>query len=98
MSPKPFYQRTKRERKDVEGPAIKYAHARGWWHIKVTSPTRNALPDDLFVRNGDYLWIEFKAEGKEPTVQQAKRHDDMRKKGMDVRWTDNPDVAKGWLK
>ena len=95
---KPFYQRTKRERKDVEQPAIEYAHRRGWWHMKVTSPTRRAMPDDLFVRNGEYLWIEFKAEGEVPTAQQLKRHRDMRKEGMDVRWTDDPHTAMDWLR
>lgn len=95
---KPFFSPPERERKHVEGPAIKYAESRGWWHIKVTSPTSNALPDDLFVRNGQYLWIEFKAPGQEPTVQQYKRHRDMRDDGMDVRWTNDLEEAKRWLK
>lgn len=97
-SDKPFFILTKRERKDVEQPAIEYAKSRGWWHIKVTSPTRRAMPDDLFVRNGVYLWIEFKAPGEEPTPQQHKRHRDMRAEGMDVRWTNDLEEAKRWLK
>ena len=56
------------------------------------------MPDDLFVRNGEYLWIEFKRPGEVPTPQQAKRHRDMRKQGMDVRWTDSADVAMDWLR
>lgn len=98
MVNKPFFQRAQLERKDVEKPAIDYAYKRGWWHTKVGALTRNAQPDDLFVRNGKYLWIEFKAPGQEPTEQQYKRHDDMRKHGMDVRWTDNLQQAMEWLK
>lgn len=97
-SNKPFFEPAKRERKHVEQPVIDYAESRGWWHMKVTSPSRRAMPDDLFVRNGVYLWIEFKAPGEEPTPQQYKRHRDMREAGMDVRWTNDAEEAKRWLK
>jgi len=84
-----FFERTSRERADVEAPAIKFAQRRGWWHTKITSPTRDSLPDDLFVRNGVYIWWEFKAPGEEPTSKQRLRHRQMCERGMDVRWTDN---------
>jgi hypothetical protein len=93
-----FYERSKRERADVEAPAVEYAKARGWWHTKVTSPTRRGLPDDLFVRRGVYLWIEFKAPGEEPSEQQKMRHRSMIENGMDVRWTSSLAQAKDWLK
>lgn len=98
MSDKPFYQRNERERKDVEGPAIEYAQKRGWWHTKIVSPSKNKLPDDLFVRAGVYLWIEFKAPGEEPNRGQLARHQTMRDRGMDVRWTNSLTQAKEWLK
>lgn len=98
MSDRPFYDPADRERKDVELPAIHYAFRRGWWHTKVGAITRNAQPDDLFVRDGVYLWIEFKAPDEEPTTQQLKRHREMREKGMDVRWTDNLQQAMEWLR
>ena len=94
---KPFYDKSTKERAGVEKPAIEFAQRRGWWHTKVGALTRNAQPDDLFVRAGKYLWIEFKAPGSEPTPQQLLRHDEMRKKGMDVRWTDSLTKAKEWL-
>ena len=93
-----FYERTERERRDVEKPAIDYAIKRGWWHTKVGALTRTSQPDDLFVRAGVYLWIEFKAPGKEPTPQQLKRHREMREQGMDVRWTDDLKQAMEWLR
>lgn len=91
---KSFYERTQKERAAVEQPAIDFAQARGWWYTKITSPTRDSLPDDLFVRDGVYVWWEFKAPGEEPTAKQYKRHREMRAKGMDVRWTDNIEVFK----
>jgi hypothetical protein len=94
---KPFYDKSIKERAGVEEPAIEFAQRRGWWHTKVGSLTRNGQPDDLFVRAGVYLWIEFKAAGQEPTVQQLKRHKEMRERGMDVRWTDSLHQAKEWL-
>jgi hypothetical protein len=95
---RPFYERTKKERADVEDPAIEYAQKRGWWHMKVNSTTRNAMPDDLFVRRGVYVWWEFKAPGEEPSKQQLKRHRDMRAEGMDVRWTDSLDAFTEQMK
>lgn len=95
---KPFWQKPERERSHVEQPAIDYAISRGWWHMKVTSPTRKGLPDDVFVRKAQYLWIEFKKPGESPSPQQLKRHRDMREQGMDVRWTDNFEQAKEWLR
>lgn len=89
MSEKPFYQRSERERRDVEQPSINFALRRGWWHTKVGAITMDSLPDDLFVRNGVYVWWEFKKPREEPTTKQLKRHREMREKGMDVRWTDN---------
>lgn len=98
VSSKPFFERAPLERKHVEKPAIDYAYTRGWWHTKVGAITRNSQPDDLFVRDGRYLWIEFKKPGESPTTQQLKRHKDMRRHGMDVRWTDSLEQAKEWLK
>lgn len=91
---KKFYERTLRERPDVEDPAIEFAQKRGWWHTKITSPTRDSLPDDLFFRGGVYVWWEFKAPGEEPTGKQLLRHRQMRERGMDVRWTDNVEDFK----
>lgn len=98
MSGKPFYQRTDRERRDVEDPCIKFAFKRGWWHTKIGALTMDSLPDDLFVRDGVYLWIEFKKPGAVPTAKQEKRHKEMRDKGMDVRWTSDVHEAMEWLK
>lgn len=89
MTGNPFYVRTDRERRDVEDPSINYAIRRGWWHTKVGALTMDSLPDDLFVRDGQYVWWEFKKKDEEPTKKQASRHREMRAMGMDVRWTDN---------
>ena len=91
---KKFYERRERERRDVEDPCVTFAVKRGWWYTKIESPTQDALPDDLFVRAGAYVWWEFKAPGEEPTPKQLKRHREMRERGMDVRWTDNVEEFK----
>ena len=90
----PFYKRNDRERRDVEQPAIDWAFKRGWTHIKVTSPTKNALPDDLFIRRGEYRWWEFKGPDEEPKPQQAKRHRDLRAIGCHVHWTNDPTLKE----
>lgn len=90
----PFYQRKDRERRDVEGPAIKWAFKHGWTHIKITSPTSNSWPDDLFMRNGEYVWWEFKAPGKKPTPLQANRHEEMAGIKCRVHWTDDVNLTE----
>jgi hypothetical protein len=87
-----------RERADVEAPAIEFAKRRGWWHTKINSPTQDGLPDDLFVRHGEYLWIEFKAVGREPSKKQDYRHGILRKHGMDVRWSSDIEEIRTWLR
>ena len=73
----------------MEKPSIDFAFSVGWWHTKIGALTMDSLPDDLFFRDGQYVWWEFKKPGEEPTKKQLKRHSEMRERGMDVRWTDN---------
>lgn len=75
--------------RDVERPAKDYAKKRGWWLAKFVSPGKRGVPDDVFVRNGRVLWIEFKRPGKDLRPQQAKRIREMREHGAEVHVVDN---------
>lgn len=85
----PLFVRKERERHHVEEPAIKFARKRGWHHLKITSPSKNGYPDDLFIRQGRHVWWEFKAPGKEPSEQQYKRIRELKEVGAEVYWTDS---------
>lgn len=82
----------------VEKDSREYAMARGWWVAKFVSPGLVAVPDRIFIRNGVVLFIEFKRPGEEPTLQQYKRHKDMRDHGAIVLWVDNLDDFKNKIK
>jgi hypothetical protein len=83
---------------DIVADAHTYAQVRGWWTIKIETPTMNGVPDRLYFRNGVYLWIEWKKPGGPLSAIQEVRIADMRKRGMTVHVFDNLADAKKVLK
>ncbi len=83
---------------EIERPVCEYAKSRGWFVDKVVSPGRRGFPDRVFIRNGRVVFCEFKAPGEKPTVQQSKRHREMRDHGAEVVWFDNLEAAKAFFK
>jgi len=81
--------------REIEQPAKKYAKAHGWWACKFVSPGLRSVPDDVFIRDGRVLWVEFKRPGEEPRAQQAKRTREMREHGAEVYVIDNLADAYG---
>ena len=73
----------------VEAEIRKYAKSRGWWVAKFVSPGLRGVPDRIFIRNGVTVFLEVKRPGEEPTLQQRKRHTDMRQYGARVYWVDS---------
>lgn len=66
------------------------ARDNGWKVYKVTFPGTDGAPDRLFGKDGRGVFIEFKAPGEEPTLQQRKRHRELREYcGFEVHWADN---------
>lgn len=95
---KKFYERSKLESTDVQGPAIDYAKCRGWFIEAIQSKSRNGFPDTFAARRGRIVLCEFKAPGEEPTEQQALRHTQLRAQGVEVAWFDNLDDAKAFFR
>lgn len=75
--------------REVEKPAKDYAEQYGWWVAKFVSPGRRGVPDDVFIRDGRVLFIEFKRPGKDLRPQQRKRIREMREHGAEVHVIDN---------
>lgn len=70
------------------------AKARGWLCEKVKG-YRNGWPDRLYVKAGRHIWVEWKAPGKDPTPQQALRHDEIRAAGGEVYvWRHRSEAAR----
>lgn len=93
-----LYERKEREIDDVEQPFVDYAKSRGWICEKVVSQSRRGWPDRLLVRNGRVVFAEFKRSGEEPSVQQLKRHMELRAHGAQVVWFDNLADAKEYFR
>ena len=74
---------------DLERAAKAYAKERGWWTCKFVSPGMRGVPDDVFIRDGLVLWVEFKRKGELPRPQQVKRIREMEAHGAQVRVIDN---------
>jgi len=75
--------------REVERPAKQFAKQQGWWLAKFVSPGLRGVPDDVFIRDGRVLWIEFKRPGKDLRPQQKKRVREMREHGAEVHVIDN---------
>jgi hypothetical protein len=77
----------------IERPACDFAKSRGWFEAKIASSNRNGMPDRIFHRRGYTMYVEFKAPGEGPTVQQEKRHREIRSYGIPVHVCDDLEEA-----
>lgn len=78
---------------DLETDINKRAKLRGWFCVKLMKCSINAMPDRLFHRRGFTMYMEVKAPGEPATVQQKKRHKELRKHGIPVHVVDNREDA-----
>jgi len=79
----------------IERAVCDYAKARGWGAEKFTSPNKRSVPDRLMSPpTAAMFFIEFKAEGKTPTVSQARDHEVRRKRGQVVFVVDSVPLGK----
>lgn len=74
---------------NIEGDAVKFAKANGWWVTKFVSPGKRGVPDRVFIRDGRVIFIEFKRTGEGLRVQQGKVAREMREHGAEVHMVDN---------
>lgn len=84
-------------RRGLENTCKRWARDRGWFVRKFRSPGHNADPDDVFIKAGRVLFVEFKARGQEPTDLQDIIIKEMLAAGADVVWLDNVEDFKAVL-
>lgn len=80
--------------RDIEKKVSDYAKSKGWLSYKFTSPSNRAVPDRIYLRGGNTLFIEFKAPGKKPTKLQLHAHKQFRQHGFIVQVIDTVDAGK----
>ena len=80
---------------EIERPICKEAIRDGWLTYKVRFLDANGAPDRMFGKRRRAVIIEFKAPGERPTLQQLKRHRELRESfGFEVHWCDSIDDAR----
>lgn len=74
--------------KFAESDATDFAEGHGWWTCKFTSPGLRGVPDRIYLRERigikRTVFVEWKKDGEPPSVQQLKRHREMRNAGAEV--------------
>ena len=73
------------------------AKANGWYTRKFSSPSNRGVPDRIFIKDGDVIFIEFKAPGKLPTKLQLHELKEICDHGGRGVWCDNVDMFKTFL-
>lgn len=69
----------------VETTSVNKAEAAGWFVRKITYPNRRGALDRLFLKDGRYVWIEFKRPGKtELDALQGREADRLEAHGAEV--------------
>lgn len=82
----------------IEAAVCAYGNDLGLVHYKFTSPSRRAVPDQMFIRkDGKVFFIEFKATGKSATVPQEREHTKLRQQGCHVFVVNDIAFGKGVL-
>lgn len=69
----------------IEKDGKKFAKKTGWFHRKTKSPANNGFPDDIFIKEGVHVWVEFKRTSKDAELLQKEVHRQMRAHGAIVK-------------
>lgn len=73
---------------------VKQAVKHGYRVYKLMFIGCRGAPDRLFGRDGMSVLIEFKQEGASPSLQQLRRHEELRRDfGFDVHWVNTYEEA-----
>ena len=80
--------------KVIERKVCAHAQTLGWTTEKFNSQGRRSVPDRLFTRKGEAVFVEFKRKGLKPTALQARDHERRRKNGFVVLVIDEVEAGK----
>lgn len=78
----------------VQSAVSTHAASLGWYCEKIHKTGRRGFPDYLFIRDGKYIHVEFKAPDEVPTRQQLCRHRELKLAGATVLVIDSIELGK----
>lgn len=82
----------------LQGQIIDYGESRGWFVVKITSPSRRGMPDVYGVRRRRHVWIEVKRRGESARAQQLRVKRLLEEHGAEVFIVDCIEDAREILK
>lgn len=77
------------ERKQIQEKVEKLAEADGQFFRRVSWTGKRRAPDNVFVKDGRTVWIEFKDRGKAARSDQDTEHQEMIEAGAEVYVVDS---------
>jgi hypothetical protein len=78
----------------IEKAAVKLAKERDFLTYKFVSPNNKGVPDRIFIKDGNVIFVEFKAPTKVPTALQNHIINEMRLNGAIVHVVDNIETMR----
>lgn len=94
----PFDKKPTDLESDLQGDILDFAQMRGWFAVKVVSPSRRGMMDIYALRKGRHVWIEAKREGEDARAQQIRIAREMKAQGAEVYVADTLDRAREILR
>lgn len=73
----------------IEKKVTEHAYRHGWLSIKLNGQHDRGKPDRVYLRDGEAVFVEFKAKGKKPTNLQKKYHERLNSFGFCVHVIDD---------
>jgi|TARA_R110000796_G_scaffold81106_1_gene178917 hypothetical protein len=73
----------------IETKCSRWAKDNGWLGFKFSSPQQRGVPDRLYIKNTQTVYVEFKAPGKHATKYQLHTIEKIRDHGANVYIIDN---------
>ena len=70
--------------KEIERKCCQLSKSFGWLSYKFVSPAQRGVPDRIFIKDSEVVFVEFKREGGKLSALQNKVIEDMRSKGATV--------------
>lgn len=80
--------------KKLEKRCTDLAKTHGWYTRKWASPSSRGVPDRIFIKDGNVVFIEFKAPGNKPTMLQDHEIGLIKQHGGNATWCDSVEVFK----
>jgi hypothetical protein len=94
----PFNRKPEDLESDLQSDIIDVAHIRGWFAVKIVSPSRRGMMDIYCLRRGRHVWMEVKRLGEEARPQQERVARDLRAQQAEVYVVDSLDRAREILR